>query len=125
MMPSPRWSFPSLVLVALVVGCGDGPSGTDSPPSSLNVDVGNNFYRSVRNGSLDPAQDTVAVGGTVTWTWIEPGSHGVRFDDPTLSDGPELSASGSVSSTTFPAAGSFTYDCSVHGAVMAGTIVVK
>jgi plastocyanin len=126
MMPSSRWSLPSIVLAALVAGCGDGPSGTgDNPPSSASVDVGNNFFRSGRNGSLDPAVDTVAVGGTVTWTWVEAGSHGVRFDDPALSDGAELSASGSVSSTMFPTAGTFTYDCIIHGEMMAGTIVVK
>jgi plastocyanin len=126
-MISPRWSLVSLILAPLLTGCGsDSPSGnSDTPPSSISVDVGNNFFRSVRNGSLDPAQDTVAVGGTVIWTWVQAGSHGVRFDDPSLTESPLLSANGSVFSTTFPTAGTFSYDCSVHGAVMAGTIVVK
>lgn len=124
---SRRWSLLSLGLATLLAGCGsDGPSGgNDVPPSSLSVDVGNNFFRSVRNGSLDPAIDTVAVGGTVTWTWIQAGSHGVRFDDPSLTESPLFSANGSVFATTFPAAGTFTYDCIVHGSVMAGIVVVK
>jgi hypothetical protein len=121
-----RWSLLSIALAVLLSGCGDGPSGTgDNPPSSISVDVGNIFYRSVHNGSVNPALDTVAVGGTVTWTWTQAGAHGVRFEDPGIPASAELSESGSVFGTTFPTAGTFTYDCTVHGPGMAGTIVVK
>jgi plastocyanin len=126
MMPSPRWSFPPMVLAALVAGCGDGPSGTgDTPPSNASVDVGNVFYRSGHNASINPAVDTVAIGGTVTWTWTQAGSHGVRFDNPDIPASGEMSESGSVFSTSFPSAGTFTYDCTIHGPGMSGTIVVK
>ena len=125
-MPSYQWSLWASAWLALLSGCGDGPSGTgDNPPASASVDVGNVFFRSGHNSSTNPAVDTVAVGGTVTWTWTQAGTHGVRFDDPSIPSSADLAASGSVFSTSFATAGTFTYDCSIHGPAMAGTIVVK
>jgi hypothetical protein len=124
MRRSHRWLLPCLAF--LLAGCGDGPAGTgETPPSSVAINVGNVFFRSVHNGSTDPALDTVAAGGTVTWTWIETGTHSVRFDDASLPESPAFSDGGSVFSMAFPAAGTYTYDCGIHGPVMAGTIVVK
>jgi plastocyanin len=74
---------------------------------------------------MDPAVDTVATGGSVTWTWTDAGTHSVRFDDPGLPESPTHIENGSVFSRPFPAAGTYTYDCGVHGSVMAGTIVVQ
>jgi plastocyanin len=126
MMRSHRWSLLHLASAILLAGCGDGPAGTgENPPSRVAVDVGNVFFQSVRNGSMDPAVDTVAAGGTVTWTWIEGGTHSVRFDDPDFPESPAFTDSGSAVGVAFPAAGTYTYDCGVHGPVMAGTIVVK
>jgi plastocyanin len=89
------------------------------------VNVGNDFFESERNGSVNPGVDTVAVNGTVTWTWIAEGAHGVQFDDPALPIGPEKTASGSQHMVTFPAAGEFTYDCAIHTFRMTGRIVVR
>jgi len=33
--------------------------------------VDNFFFQSAYNGSMNPAVDTIAVGDTVTWAWIE------------------------------------------------------
>jgi plastocyanin len=124
MRRSHRWLLPCLAV--LLAGCGDGPAGTgENPPSSATLNVGNVFFQSVHNGSMHPAVDTVAAGGTVTWTWIETGTHSVRFDDAGLPEGPAFTDSGSAFSMAFPAAGTYTYDCGIHGPVMAGTIVVK
>jgi plastocyanin len=126
MMPSSTRSLLVIALAALVSGCGDSPSGTgDNSPSSASVDVGNVFFRSGHNGSINPAVDTVAVGGTVTWTWTEAGSHGVRFEDPGIPASADLAEAGSVFSTSFSIAGTFTYDCTIHGPLMSGTVVVK
>ena len=125
-MTAYRWSLRAIALVALLPGCGDGPSSNgDNPPATASVDVGNVFFRSGRNGSINPAVDTVAVGGTVTWTWTQAGTHGVRFDDTSIPSSADLAASGSVFSTSFTTAGSFTYDCTIHGPAMSGTIVVR
>ncbi len=36
--------------------------------------VGNIFFKSGHDGSSNPAVDTVAAGGTVTWTWTSTGN---------------------------------------------------
>lgn len=116
-----------LLLVALgVCACGDEGTGPgNAPPSSLSIDVGNDYFRSVRNGSMEPAFDTVAVNGTITWTWVQDGEHGVEFQDQSLPISAVMSAVGSQHSVTFPARGSFEYFCQVHGSQMAGLIVVR
>jgi plastocyanin len=126
MMRSRHWLLLSLPLATLLAGCGDGPAGTgDTPPSSLTVNLGNVFFQSVHNGTMNPALDTVAVGGTVTWAWTQAGTHSVRFFDDALPESSALSESGSVFRAQFPTAGTYPYDCGIHGAVMSGTIVVK
>jgi len=119
------WMSRWFVLLALTA-CGDNDTGPgDLPPSSISVDLGNDFYRSLRNGSTEPSFDTVAVNGTVTWTWIEEGEHGVAFDDGSLPTSALMTAVGSQHSVTFPATGTFLYSCQVHGPQMAGSVVVR
>jgi plastocyanin len=124
MMHAHRWSL--LCLALLLAGCGDDPAGTgQTPPSSAAVNVGNIFFQSVHNGSVNPAVDTVAAGGTVTWTWTQTGTHSVQFADVGLPESPALTDNGSVFSQAFPTAGTYPYDCGIHGPAMYGTIVVK
>jgi plastocyanin len=109
-----------------LLGCGDDSTGTGPiPPASASVQVGNVFYQSARNSSRNPAIDTVAINGTVTWEWAEAGDHAVTFDDPSLTDSPELIDAGSQYALTFPIEGTYTYDCLIHGAAMSGTVVVR
>ncbi len=49
-----------------------------SLPTTAAVEVGDNFFKSSRNASSNPAVDTIAAGGTVTWTWSGSNSHSVR-----------------------------------------------
>jgi plastocyanin len=113
------------VALAGLFGCGDDQASPDVPPAAASVSVGNVFFQSVRNGSRNPAVDTVAGGGTVTWSWSEPGTHGVHFQGEPFPDGPDLSDAGSEYSLAFPTPGSYTYDCTIHGDLMTGTIVVR
>ena len=88
-------------------------TGEAPPPATAAVSVGDNFF--------DPNSTRVAVGGSVTWTWNGAAAHNVTF------------ASGNSSTTQtagtfvrdFPAAGSFSYSCTIHGAAMSGTVVVE
>jgi plastocyanin len=95
-------------------------------PMTAAVTVGPGIlFKSVRNGTSNPAVDTIRVGGTVTWTWAA-GSllHSVQSTgSPSfLSSG--IQTSGTYSNT-FSTAGDYAYDCAVHGAAMNGVIVVR
>ena len=101
-------------------GGGGGPVGT--------VKVGNIFFESGHNGTSNPAQDTVAVGQAVTWTWTSTGatSHSVRSDgSPSFTSSTVMTGNGMTYSVTFTTAGTYHYDCAVHGAAMTGTVVVQ
>src|SRR6185295_11872046 len=112
---------------AVAVACGgsDGPTdnngntgatgSTGSTGSTSNaIDVDDNSYT--------PSNTTVAAGTTVTWTWVGGNQHSVTFSSG--------SSSGAAQSTgtfqrTFPTAGTFNYQCSVHGSAMSGKITVQ
>ena len=76
----------------------------------------------ISGSAFSPANVTVAVGDTVTWTNSDQLSHtatadGGAFDTGALGNG----ASGTI---TFSTAGSFPYHCSVHPD-MTGTVTVE
>lgn len=128
--------------LCLVVGCDDDTSGPPPPAADLSVvdlatpaivhdlakptvadasmtaavDVMDNFY--------SPQTVTIAVGGTVTWTWRGANSHTVSSNDTTSFDSSPAKSSGTFAHT-FPAAGSFPYHCMVHGLAMSGTVTVQ
>jgi plastocyanin len=127
--------------LAMLAGCsgnspsapdgGGGPTGggTGGPaPSTAAVTVGNIFFKSGQDGTTNPAQTTVAVGGTVTWTWTGTGStsHSVQSQgSPGFTSSAILNGDGSAYQVTFTAAGTYQYDCAVHGSAMSGRIVVR
>lgn len=99
------------------------------PPTSIGVTVRNDNFLSARNGSVNPAVDTVAVNGTVTWTWAA----GATTHNVTSTGSPSFTSSATKSAPathafTFTVAGTYRYYCTIHGAPtsgMRGTIVVK
>jgi plastocyanin len=89
--------------------------------------VGNDLFQSARNGSQNPAVDTIAAGGSVTWAWSADGSHSIQstgapeiFRNSIVLVGPSYTYS-----VTFKTPGTYTYDCGIHGAAMTGRIVVQ
>ena len=95
-------------------------TGSTAPDPATGVSVGNNFF--------DPASRTVSAGATVTWTWVNTGaiSHSVEsVGTPSFTSSPILSGSGQTYSVTFNTPGTYEYQCVVHGAAMAGTIIVQ
>jgi plastocyanin len=137
----------SLLAASLIAGCGGstptspggnpmtgnggdgGNGGGGGPnPSSAAVTVGNIFFRSGHNGTVNPAADTIAVTGTVTWTWADNGSvpHNIQsVGTPGFSSSAIQTAKGSTYMATFSTAGVYHYQCIVHGSSMSGTIVVQ
>jgi hypothetical protein len=100
------------------------------PPAAISVTVGTGIlFKSVRNGTQNPAVDTLAVGGTVTWNRVG-GSHNVRSTGspsfPNSYDGGAANTvMGASYQNTFNTAGTYTYNCGIHGAAMSGRVVVK
>jgi probable HAF family extracellular repeat protein len=94
-----------------------------APPPGL-VRVGSVFFASTRNGTWNPAVDTVAVGRTVTWDWCG-GSHSVQSrGTPSFTSSAVMTGSTSEYKFTFTRAGTYQYNCVVH-AGMTGRIVVR
>jgi plastocyanin len=94
-------------------------------PTTASVTVGPGIvFTSVANGTANPV-DTVAAGGTVTWSWAV-GSipHSVQSQGSPNFTSSMLMSSGNYS-FTFPAAGTYHYDCISHGTSMSGTVVVR
>jgi plastocyanin len=96
-------------------GNGTGTGTSQVPANTVIARTGNNF---------DPPSLTVTVGTTVSFTFESVG-HNVTFN---AVNGRPADISGSNSSTTitrtFSTAGTFGYQCTIHGG-MTGTIVVQ
>ena len=107
---------------------GGNASGGTPTSGDVAVIVGNNFMKSARNGSVNPAVDTVAVGASVTWTWTDTGNvpHGIEsLGSLSFPTGTVLTGNGNTYRVTFNTAGTDQYDCLVHGTMMPGTIVAR
>ena len=110
-------------------GGGGGSGGGGGPIGS--VTVGNNgaiAFLSAHNGSSNPAVDTVAIGGTVTWTWTSTQglAHSAQsLGSPTFASSAIMSGDGQTYSVTFTTPGTYQYDCAVHGTAMSGRVVVR
>ena len=94
----------------------------------IQVTVGNDFFRSVQNGSQNPAVDTIAAGARVTWTWNAAGSHSIQstgLPPAVFRNSVVMGAAGSTYSVRLFNPGTYDYDCAVHGAAMTGRIVVR
>jgi plastocyanin len=75
----------------------------------------------IANFAFAPANLTVKVGGTVTWTNTDGATHTVTANDGSFDSG--SLATGATFSQTFAKAGTYTYACAIH-ASMTGTITV-
>ncbi len=109
------------------VGSGGGAGG--GPVGSVLVGfMGGIVFTSGHNGTANPAVDTIAVGGSVTWTWTSTGgvSHSVRSVGATsFSSSAVMTGDGKSYAVKFAAPGTYQYNCAVHGAQMSGTVVVR
>jgi plastocyanin len=92
--------------------------------ANVGVDVIDNDYQ---DGDGDETT-TIAVGDTVTWTWVGSAPHTVTADDDSFNSGNVNQTSGTFVQT-FNSVGTFAYYCQNHGApggvAMSGTIIVQ
>jgi plastocyanin len=97
-------------------------------PTQAAVTVANFSFASSQNLTSNPAVDTIAVGGDVTWTWHNTGvtTHSIEsLGIPHFTSSPIQGGNGATYKFTFTAAGTYQYDCAVHGPLMTGRIVVR
>jgi plastocyanin len=124
MITRPTLALATASLALLLAACGgsDDPTGTTGTTGTPNPGGGSTSNAvSVRDNSFSPNATTVAPGTTVTWTWSGNNPHDVTFTDGTAS---AVQRAGTYQ-RTFAAAGTFAYQCSIHGASMSGTITVR
>ena len=119
--------IPLMVAATLLAGCGGAtsPGGGGHPVGD--VSVGNIFFRSVHNGSQNPAVDTIAAGDSITWAWNAAGSHSIQSTGlpGIFRNSVVMSGANDTYTVTFRNPGTYTYDCAIHGAAMTGRIVVQ
>jgi plastocyanin len=72
--------------------------------------------------SLNPSDETIKVGDTITWTDTGTATHQISF-----ATGPKCGfvTAGKSVSITFTNPGTFTYICTIHPTYMTGTITVQ
>ena len=87
---------------------------TQSFPNSAAVTIGNNFF--------DPASVDITVNGTVSWTNTSGQLHNVTFATLAANNIPNHSTGSNTK--TFSTAGTFAYECTIHGSAMSGTVIV-
>jgi plastocyanin len=125
-----RWLALLLACLALglvVAGCGDdddenggGDAATTEQPAE---EGGGGAEVSMEGIQFEPAEVTIAVGDTVTWTHNDTPGHDVTGDDFKSGAAGALQ-NGDTFEHTFDTAGSFDYVCTVHPG-MEGTVKVE
>jgi plastocyanin len=123
----------------LTVGAGAGPQTvTAAVQSNTSLNVTFNATANaittaadvtVSNNQFTPVNAKVLATGTVTWTWAAGAlAHNVTWITGGFTDSGDLIA-GEMHQVTFPAAGTFTYYCSIHGLpggpIMNGSVTVS
>lgn len=110
------------LLALIACGGDDGPSGGNPPPddppdddpATVNVSVGDNFF--------SPGTVNTTAGATVVWTWAGTLTHNVTFS---TGGGPNATdRSTGTFERTFSTAGTYNYNCTIHGTAMSGVINV-
>ena len=116
----PRWRSRVAALVALIglipVACGSQAAGA-SPVPTDQVDLPPSY-------KFAPAAITVKAGTTVTWTNDDHFTHSVQLLDGDLPKDPHTMEPGQTATVSFPAAGTFHYQCHLHPQNMKGTVTV-
>lgn len=74
--------------------------------------------------TFDPRNVKIAVNGTVTWSFPGPETHNVTFATPPTGGGNIGNMNSGSESRTFPTAGQFTYQCTLHSG-MSGEVNVR
>jgi plastocyanin len=92
-----------------------GNTGSTGGSTSSNI--------TVTDGSFTPSATTVSVNTTVTWSFAGTTAHNVTFDNGSVGNSGDKS-NGEQFQKQFTAAGTYTYQCSLHYG-MTGAVTVQ
>jgi plastocyanin len=125
-----------VVLLALAASilvsaaCGDDDDATPATTAAAGAttaaaNTGGDVKVTVSDNKFEPATATLKVNNEVIWEWKGNNPHTVvgTFQGEKV-ESPRLTGSGSFT-FSFTKAGTFTYQCGIHGAGMGGTIIVQ
>ena len=112
----------ALALAIMLAGCSSTPSAATPGATATAGTGGSGSAVTIQDFAFKPADLSVKVGTTVTWTNKDSAGHSVKWDDGTTPS--SNLANGQTYPRTFDAAGTFTYICGVHGASMSGKVTV-
>ena len=111
------------ILVVLLSACSSGNTAVISPSNNSNVNAVDSNEVSISGFSFKPAELTVKIGATVTWTNQDSATHDVRAADSSW--GSEALTKGQSFSMTFDKEGTYEYVCSFHSGMNGKVIVTK
>lgn len=121
-----RTVITALASIALFVGCGgDDTKGATNTAEAASPTQGRSLISiEIADNSYTPSNLTVPKGAQVTWDWAGKNEHSVlgSWDGKSKESVKQRDGRWSF---TFEKAGTFQYQCGVHGAAMAGKVTVK
>jgi plastocyanin len=124
-----------LALVLVVAACGGSSTTTTAAPgttagpattgggATTTAGAAGGAQVSIKGFAFSPADVTIKVGETVTWTNEDSATHTIAADNGGFTNSGDI-AQGATYSTTFDKAGTFPYHCSIHPN-MKGTVTVQ
>ena len=117
--------FFGFIVLVITASCGGGSASDGGYGGLTNPTSGSPIQTTsvaVSDNQFSPAAIQVSPGATVTWTWIQ----GAALHNVTFSSGTPSANLGSNATfnRSFPAAGTFTYQCTLHPG-MTGTVKVQ
>lgn len=98
-------------LTAILAACSEHTAPTDGDGTAIRVE--DNFF--------SPQRFDVASGATVSWTWRGNNQHNVTFEDGPAS----ATQTNGQYQRQFTTAGTYNYQCTIHGVAMSGSVVVQ
>ena len=116
----------ALIAVSLpLAACGDDDDDAGTTPTTSGGVPGNLTKVTISDNKFTPSNLQVPVGANVTWEWTGSNPHSVtgKFDGQDVNS-PRLSGTG-VFLFAFPKAGTFEYQCGVHGSAMTGKVTIQ
>lgn len=118
-------STPSTPTSAAVTAAGASPTAAGASPTTAATQAAADAVTiGVADNKYEPASRTVQRGAKVTWNWTGSNPHTVEGTFAGQSVKSDVQTSGKFE-FTFAQAGTFSYQCGVHGASMSGTVTVQ